>query len=62
MTNGLCVELKTNEFTKNIPVLLISTNTGLENIAGASYADIYLNKPFDLNDFEKAVENLLHIY
>jgi len=59
LANKLCLELKGNEVTGNIPVLLVSTNTALKNIAGESCADIYLSKPFDLNDFEKAVGNLL---
>ena len=55
----LCLELKSNELTKHIPVLLFSVDTDLKHVAHESCADAYMSKPFDLTSFETKVEQLI---
>ncbi|MDR3694244.1 response regulator [Mucilaginibacter sp.] len=45
----LCLALKSNLLTKEIPVILMSTHPNLKNISQTCGADAYLEKPFDLN-------------
>ncbi|BAU53210.1 response regulator [Mucilaginibacter gotjawali] len=45
----LCLELKSNLLTKEIPVILMSTHPNLGDISKDCGADAYLEKPFDLN-------------
>ena len=54
-----CRELKANEATKNIPVIMISAHTGLDKIAGDCNADAWISKPFDINYFERKVEEMI---
>jgi DNA-binding response OmpR family regulator len=50
-STNLCVELKSNESTKKIPVILVSASEDLEEIAKQCNADAFLMKPFDLKQF-----------
>lgn len=43
-----CKILKENPDTKSIPVILVSTHPGLQQLALESNANGFLNKPFDI--------------
>jgi signal transduction histidine kinase/DNA-binding response OmpR family regulator/streptogramin lyase len=57
---SLCVETKNNIETSHIPFMLLTAKTGLENrIEGVgSGADIYLEKPIDLNLLKLTLQNV----
>lgn len=46
--------------TKNLPVILLSAHNNIESIAAEHNisADIYLQKPFEMQSIKNAVENL----
>lgn len=52
--------LKNNEKYSAIPVLFISANIDVEQLAAYSYANDYIQKPFDLDHFEQKVMVLLN--
>ena len=52
----ICKQLKSNERTKNIPVIIMSASRGLENTALQSGANAFIAKPFEIDD----VVNKLH--
>lgn len=54
----ICKQLKEDEETRNIPVVLSSAGTELENAAISCHADSYLLKPFDINHFLNLVNSL----
>jgi DNA-binding response OmpR family regulator len=54
----LCLEIKSNSSTQQIPVILFSASHNLAQIAHDSCADAYINKPFDLIDFVELVGDL----
>ena len=56
--NGLemCRELKSNQATSRIPVLLMSANLDNKMIAKEASADGFFSKPFDINDFVEKVQ------
>ena len=57
---NLCRELKGEEKTRGIPILLCSANQGGERIAREAGADGFIGKPFDMDDLLAAVARLLH--
>ena len=56
----ICKQLKTNERTKHIPVMLVSATEGLPEIATYACADDFLPKPFDVETLLQKVESLLN--
>lgn len=54
--NGIriCEQLKSNHNTKNIPVMLMSANAGMESMQ-RSGAEDFIAKPFDINNFMNRV-------
>jgi two-component system, OmpR family, alkaline phosphatase synthesis response regulator PhoP len=52
-------QLKSNEKTKNIPVLIFSANPDIEKIAAQCGANGFLSKPFEIDMLEKAIENAI---
>lgn len=48
--------LKSNDQTKNIPIIILSALNDTEKIAHSIGADNFLAKPFDINDLLKMVE------
>ena len=52
----ICKKLKSNDKTKNIPVIIMSASRGLENTALQSGANAFLAKPFEIDE----VMNKLH--
>ena len=57
-----CLTLKSNDSTKEIPVILVSASEGLELIAKQCNADTCLSKPFDLATFVKLVKHYCESY
>ena len=57
----LCAELKNNEITNHIPIILLTAKSSMENrIAGIrTGADAYMSKPFNAGFLEAKIENLL---
>lgn len=57
--NGMevCNELKSNQRTHNIPVLMMSAHANLQS---GCKAEDFISKPFDINDFVKKVDHYLH--
>ncbi len=55
----LCRILKSQEETRNIPILLISANRDMERIARDAGADDFIAKPFDLDKLLRKIERLL---
>jgi DNA-binding NtrC family response regulator len=51
--------LKNAEHLKDIPVILFSASSNLIELAKEAGADSYLKKPFDLDELEKTVLDLL---
>lgn len=43
-----CRQFKSNPLTSHFPVVIVSANSGLEEIARESNADGFLKKPFDI--------------
>lgn len=55
----ICHELKRNEKTKNIPVILFSGVDNLEEIALFARAEDYMAKPFGISTLLQKIESLL---
>lgn len=55
----LCLKLKADDLTKDIPVVLISATVNLPQIAKDSCADSYLAKPFDIDDLINTIIKFL---
>ena len=51
----ICVILKSVNQLRRIPVVLVSGTNGLAEIAKKSFADGYIEKPFDITDVEQMV-------
>jgi DNA-binding NtrC family response regulator len=51
--------LKKTDALKNIPVVYFSANSDIQSLAKNAGAETYLSKPFDLNELEQAIENVL---
>jgi DNA-binding response OmpR family regulator len=58
--NGIdiCRELKNNPQTTAIPVLVMSAHTDVREKALEADADDFMNKPFDISEFTRAVFRL----
>ena len=56
--SDLCLEIKSTPATKNIPVILYSASYKIEQLAHDNYADAFIAKPFDLNNFLQIVNEL----
>ncbi|QNK61193.1 response regulator [Pedobacter sp. PAMC26386] len=59
--NGIeiCEDLKTDIFTKHIPVIVMSANPDSKEKSVTAGADAYISKPFDLDYVVKRIEKLL---
>ncbi|WP_158825792.1 response regulator [Mucilaginibacter lacusdianchii] len=51
--------LKQNEELKNIPVVYFSANSDIQLLADHAGAETYLAKPFDLDELEKVINEVL---
>jgi DNA-binding response OmpR family regulator len=50
-SNSFCLELKNNPESNYLPIVLFSAAYGLKEVAKRNYADAYIKKPFDLDNF-----------
>ena len=59
--NGIeiCHDLKHDMFTKHIPVIVMSANVRSKQMSEMAEPDDYISKPFDLDDIENRIKNLL---
>jgi two-component system phosphate regulon response regulator PhoB len=59
--NGLdiCKDLKTDPFTKHIPVIVMSANVKNKEAIEEFGPDDYISKPFDLDYIESRIKKLL---
>lgn len=59
--NGMevCNQLKVEEDTKLIPILLMSANSNVAYISKESLANDFISKPFDIDDLVDRVKKLL---
>jgi DNA-binding response OmpR family regulator len=55
----ICKELKANQETRNIPILMISASKDIKTSAMEAGADDFLAKPFDMKELLFKIENLL---
>lgn len=55
----ICREIKTEPRTRNIPVIMSSTNANLSAISKTAGADAFIQKPFDLDEFCALIKNTL---
>jgi CheY-like chemotaxis protein len=59
LKNGheLLLEIKGNEKTRRIPVMMLTTSSAPEDINGCydKHANLYMTKPGDMNSFEDAL-------
>ena len=46
----ICLRIKTNINTRNLPVILVSAEPDIASIAKHYYADDYISKPFNIYD------------
>jgi CheY-like chemotaxis protein len=56
--SDLCMVIKSNPGTKDIPVILCSASYKIEQIAMDNCADAFIAKPFDLDQFLQIVNEL----
>ncbi len=56
----LCRNLKTDEKTVNIPVIIMSAHAGSQSVLEEACADDFINKPFDLDNFLMRVKKILN--
>lgn len=55
----LCLALKTDPYTKKIPIIMMSADLNIANVARFSLADAYLAKPFDVNKLVNLTQKFL---
>jgi DNA-binding response OmpR family regulator len=60
--NGIevCDELKSNQVTHDIPVLMMSAHARMGDIYKNCDAEGFIAKPFDINDFVRKIDYFLH--
>jgi len=58
--NDLCVKIKANERTANIPLILYSATKDVDTISNNSSADGFIAKPLQLEDFVYLVHRLAY--
>jgi len=55
--HDFCKKFKSNPETQHFPIVLVSANSGLEELTIESKANAYLKKPFDINELIALVKN-----
>ncbi len=56
---NICKQLKSNEETKHISIILFSANHNVEKSVSECLADCFISKPFDINDLIQGINNQL---
>ncbi|WP_294209633.1 response regulator [uncultured Chryseobacterium sp.] len=54
----VCNQLKNEPATSGIPVMIISAHAKAEQVTKACNADMFISKPFDIDDVLVKIENL----
>lgn len=54
----LCLEIKNNPLTRNIPVILYSVSNNIQKLALESCAEAYMAKPFNIDDLISLVHKM----
>jgi len=57
----ICSDLRKFEFSRQIPVLLLSAEKNLASLALNCQADEYMTKPFDIDKLIENVENMQNV-
>ncbi len=52
---AICKQLKNDQNTRHIPIIIISANKDISQIAKAADADDYITKPFEMEELLKKV-------
>jgi len=52
--------LKNTDSLRDIPVVYFSANSDIQMLANRAGAEAYLAKPFDLNDLERTITNVIN--
>jgi len=55
----ICRELKSKSKTKNIPIILLSASHQLHDSALEAGADVFIAKPFSMNELLEKIDNLI---
>lgn len=55
----ICEDLKTDIFTKHIPIIVMSAQNNSEQKAIDAFADAYISKPFDIYDVLGQINDLI---
>ncbi|GCE30320.1 hypothetical protein KDA_58360 [Dictyobacter alpinus] len=55
----ICLALKSQPATKNLPIILISANKDTEKIAREAGADDFIGKPFELDELVEKIEKYI---
>lgn len=55
----ICEDLKTDIFTKHIPIIVMSAQNNSEQKAIDAFADAYISKPFDIYDVLERINTLI---
>jgi DNA-binding response OmpR family regulator len=55
----LCLSLKSDPFTKHIPVVILSAHNNIRQIAERSCADTFLAKPFDIDELTDIINSFV---
>ena len=55
----LSKEIKTNNATSHIPIIMVSAVSNIKEVTEAGLADGYLKKPFDLDDLKAVVKKFI---
>lgn len=56
---NICKQLKSNDQTKHISVILFSANHNVQKSVSECLADSFISKPFDINDLIEGINNQL---
>lgn len=57
--DGIIKKIKTHPELKHIPVILVSAVADLEEIGDSLAVDKILKKPFDIDNFQEVIKNLI---
>jgi DNA-binding response OmpR family regulator len=58
---AICKQIKTNQLTKNIPVIMFSAHPGAASTITEYGADDFIAKPFDVNNLMNKINGQLGI-
>jgi DNA-binding response OmpR family regulator len=58
--SDMCLAIKNDEHTKDIPVIILSANQDIESIAQSVSADEFIQKPFDIDVLLEKVKRFIN--